>query len=72
MVINKGLSFLKSALPNEFKHEAEHHFQSYFEAKLSQMDLVTREEFDIQARVLEKTRAKLEQLQHQLDQLEQQ
>ncbi len=31
------------------------------------MDLVTREEFDVQCKVLARTREKLEQLQHQLE-----
>lgn len=37
---------------------------------LSRMDLVTREEFDAQSRVLARTRAKLESLQRRLDELE--
>lgn len=36
------------------------------------MDLVTREEFDIQAAVLSKTRAKLERLEKLVSELEQQ
>ena len=41
------------------------------EASLSHLDLVTREEFDVQAKVLARTRAKLEALEQQLKQLEQ-
>ena len=37
---------------------------------LSRMDLVTREEFDAQSRVLARTREKLEALQRQVDELE--
>ncbi|MDG6778952.1 accessory factor UbiK family protein [Thiomicrorhabdus sp. zzn3] len=37
---------------------------------LHKMDLVTREEFDIQRGVLEKTREKLEKLEKKLNQLE--
>jgi hypothetical protein len=37
---------------------------------LSRMDLVTREEFDVQSRVLARTREKLEALQRRLDELE--
>ena len=39
---------------------------------LQQMDLVTREEFDIQREVLLRTRAKLEELERQVAELEQQ
>lgn len=40
------------------------------QAVLARADLVTREEFDAQAAVLVRTRAKLEELEHQLAQLE--
>ena len=39
-------------------------------AGLSRMDLVTREEFDTQARVLARTREKLEQLEARVRELE--
>ena len=41
------------------------------EASLSHLDLVTREEFDVQTRVLARTRAKLDALEKQIEQLEQ-
>ena len=37
----------------------------------ARLDLVTREEFDIQAQVLQRTREKLKALEERLDQLEQ-
>ncbi len=42
------------------------------EAGLARLDLITREEFDVQAAVLARTREKLEALQGQVIQLEQQ
>lgn len=42
------------------------------EEKLKQLQLVTREEFDIQTKVLARTRQKLEQLEQQLTDLTQQ
>lgn len=39
------------------------------QAALARLDLVTREEFDAQAAVLQRTRQKLEQLEQQLAQL---
>ena len=38
--------------------------------KLSQLDVVTREEFDVQTQVLIKTRAKLTELENRLAELE--
>lgn len=40
------------------------------QAALARLDLVTREEFDAQAAVLQRTRQKLEQLEQQLETLE--
>lgn len=40
------------------------------QAVLARLDLVTREEFDAQAAVLARTRAKLEALEQQLEKLE--
>ncbi len=42
------------------------------EASLSHLNLVTREEFDVQAKVLARTRAKLEALEKQIEELEKQ
>jgi BMFP domain-containing protein YqiC len=39
---------------------------------LGKLDMVSREEFDVQAEVLARTRAKLEQLEARLAELEQQ
>ena len=46
--------------------------RSAIEASLAHLDLVTREEFDIQTKVLARTRAKLEALEKQVAELEQQ
>lgn len=42
-------------------------FQQLLIAAIHKMDLVTREEFDIQTRVLQKTRQKVEQLEKLLE-----
>ncbi|NNJ93060.1 MAG: accessory factor UbiK family protein [Gammaproteobacteria bacterium] len=44
--------------------------RSAVEASLSNLNLVTREEFDVQAKVLARTRAKLELLEKQVAELE--
>ncbi len=45
-------------------------FRAALRANLARLDLVTRDEFDAQARVLERTRAKLEALEEQVAALE--
>ena len=46
------------------------HLAAAIKESLGKMDLVTREEFDIQARVLARTRQRLEALEQQLAELE--
>ncbi|MBT8102628.1 MAG: accessory factor UbiK family protein [Gammaproteobacteria bacterium] len=52
------------------RDEMENNFRSVLRASLSKLDLVTREEFDVQEAVLARTREKLEVLEAKLEQLE--
>lgn len=64
---------LVDALPSELssaRDDLRERLRPVLESQLSRMDLVTREEFDIQRRVLERSREKLEQLQQRLDALD--
>jgi len=65
---------LESALPAGFelaRDDLERILKSSVAAALSRMDLVTREEFDVQRAVLLRTREKLEAMAERLAQLEQ-
>jgi BMFP domain-containing protein YqiC len=66
---NKFISSLPPSLLN-FKEELQRDFKSVLQSSLSKLDLVTREEFDIQAKVLARTREKLEALEKKLTELE--
>lgn len=48
------------------KSEIEKHFKAILQAEFHKMDLVTRQEFDVQTKILEKCRLKLAQLEQQL------
>jgi BMFP domain-containing protein YqiC len=50
--------------------DLERNFKALLKAGLERMDLVTREEFDLQAALLERTRAKLEKIDARLAELE--
>jgi ubiquinone biosynthesis accessory factor UbiK len=50
--------------------DMEKNFRALLEAGLAKMHLVTREEFDVQQKVLERTREKLSALEAQLRELE--
>jgi hypothetical protein len=53
------------------KRDLEDNFKSVLQAALSRMDLVTRQEFDVQAGVLRRTREKVEALEAKIAALEQ-
>ncbi len=63
---------LSSILPRNTSDLPEKEARALLEATLRKMNLVTRDEFDAQQAVLLRTRAKVEQLEHDLAQLEQQ
>lgn len=65
---------LADSLPGGLKalrQDAEQNFRAVLQAGLSRLDLVTREEFDVQAAVLKRTREKLAALEARLAKLEQ-
>lgn len=66
---------LFSALPTSLQNiekDIQQKFKEILQSTFSHMDLVTRDEFDVQTKVLARTREKLEQLQHQFDEFIQQ
>jgi BMFP domain-containing protein YqiC len=52
------------------KSDLESNFRSVLRGGLSKLDLVTREEFDVQEAVLARTRKKLDALERRLQELE--
>ncbi len=63
---------ISSLIPGDVKYmqdDIENNVRSLLQATLSKMNLVSREEFDVQSAVLLRTREKLEQLEKQLEQL---
>jgi BMFP domain-containing protein YqiC len=53
-----------------FGRDLEGNFKAILQSQLSKLDLVTRQEFDVQAAILERTRAKLTELEARLKDLE--
>jgi len=49
------------------KGDLQQNIQSLIESQIKNLDLVTREEFEVQEQVLKRTRVKLEELEKQLD-----
>lgn len=64
---------LGAALPPQlraFQEDVEQNFRAVLQSALTKLDLVTRQEFDVQAGVLARTREKLEALEQRLAALE--
>ena len=53
------------------RRDLEKNFKGVLQARLAELDLVTREEFDVQATVLRRTREQLAALEARLAELEQ-
>lgn len=68
-IVQRLIDSLPSGLKN-LPQDVEKNFRSVLQGAFSKMDLVTREEFDAQTKVLQRTRAKLERLEKKLQELE--
>jgi BMFP domain-containing protein YqiC len=53
-----------------FGRDMEGNFKAVLQAQLSKLDLVSRQEFDVQAAILQRTQAKLGELEQRLKELE--
>ena len=61
---------ISSLIPGELKHmqgDIENNIHSLLQSSLNKMNLVTREEFDVQSAVLQRTREKLDKLEALLE-----
>jgi BMFP domain-containing protein YqiC len=63
-------SKINKVIENSPAKDIEKNVKSMMTQGFSKLDLVTREEFDVQAQVLAKTRSKLEALEHRVAELE--
>lgn len=66
----RRLSGLVPESVRESREELQQNIKSVLQTGLSKLDLVTREEFEVQRAVLLRTREKLEQLQRSVSELE--
>lgn len=70
-IAQRLLDELQLQLPNAAQLLPKRELDAALQAALARLDLVTREEFDAQAAVLQRTRQKLEALEQELARLEQ-
>jgi len=72
-VLEDTITKLKDALPGDFdeiKRVNEEKLMLILEGMLQKMDLVSRNEYDIQTEVLKRTRERMEQLEQRITTLE--
>ncbi len=73
--IEEILSNISKVLPEDVQHiknELEKNLRAALNASFSKIELVTREEFDIQTTLLQRTRTKLDELEKKLAEIEKQ
>ena len=71
--INRLSDRINDLLPpglQQLKSDFDSRLKTLLQQQLAQYELVSREEFDIQARILQRTRAKLESIEAKLKELE--
>jgi BMFP domain-containing protein YqiC len=71
--IDEAVSKLKELLPgdiNDFKNTSEEKLKLVLTAMLQKLEMVSREEYEIQTEVLQRTRQRLEQLEQRIAELE--
>lgn len=71
--IDDTVKRLSESLPpglSKFKKELEKNFRAILQSMFTKLELVTRDEFDVQKKVLTKTRVKINALEKQINDLE--
>lgn len=71
-IIEQLVAGLRAALPGGVAGDLEKNLRAALTAGLAKLDLVTREELEVQMQVLARTRARLEDLEKQVAALEKQ
>ena len=67
--LTKRISSLFPGDVTNLQDDLQNNVRSLLQSTLTKMNLVTREEFDVQSAVLQRTREKLEQLETKIEQL---
>jgi len=67
--LTKRISSLFPGDVTTLQDDLQNNVRSLLQSTLTKMNLVTREEFDVQSAVLQRTREKLEELEKQVEQL---
>ena len=69
-MIDKLSEAIAALLPGKLSEELRDNIKATIRANLDKMNLLTREQFEIQEKVLHRTRTRVETLEKQVDELE--
>lgn len=69
-IINRIMQTAKAAVPESLSNDVKENIKAAIQDVISDLDVVTREELDTQKAVLEKTRAKVDEMESVISDLE--
>ena len=69
-ILDQIAATARAAVPPEFGQDVEKNVRAVLDSTFQRLRLVTREEFEVQQAVLQKTRELVERLEHQVAELE--
>ena len=69
-IIERIMQTTKAVLPESVSRDVKDNIRAAIQEVISDLDVVTREELDIQKEVLKKTRAKVDEMETVIDDLE--
>ena len=71
-IIDRIMQTAKAAMPDQLANDVKQNIRAAIQDVISDLDVVTREELDVQKEVLKKTRAKVDEMEASIADLEQQ
>ena len=69
-ILQKIMLTAKAAVPESLSNDVKENIKAAIQDVMSEIDVVTREELDVQKAVLAKTRAKVEEMERVISELE--
>ena len=69
-VLEKLMQGIQGVLPSELANDVKSNLEAVVKSNFEKLDLVTREQFEIQEKILERTRIRVTELEQELQEIE--
>ena len=69
-VLEKLMQGIQGVLPSELANDVKSNLEAVVKSNFEKLDLVTREQFEIQEKILERTRSRVTELERELQEIE--